>query len=147
MTQEEKQLLFKDLCARLPYGVKVLYTADGLNEICELDSIMTSRKHKDKIFVSLTLPNDSIMTDIESIKPYLRPMSSMTPEEEYEYHQAKNNDYLEIMNKEHHEILKSTTLLFSKAIDFLNSHYLDYRGLIEIGLVLEASKDMYDVKY
>ena len=127
MKQEDKELLLKDLCARVPYGVKVLNMAEGVNEICELDSIMTSRKHKDKIFVSLTLPDDSVMTGIEIVRPYLRPMSSMTEKEQYEYNTAIDND-----------------IEPERIVDWYNLHHFDYRGLIEKGLALEAPEGMYD---
>ena len=143
MIQENKELLMKDLCARLPYGVKVLNMAEGINEVCELDSIMTSRKHKDKIFVSLTLPDDTIMTGIEMVKPYLRPMSSMT-EDERKY-------YIHLLN-----LAKSDRIVTSKGglgtsgagdiIDYLISHHFDYRGLIPMGLALEAPEVMYKNK-
>ena len=137
MTQEEK-LLLKDLCARLPYGVKVFNMAEGVNEVCELDSIMTSRKHKDNIFVSLTLPDDSVMTGIEMIKPYLRPLSSMTKEERKEYNDIIKNTI------DFYDCPKSDDVcFFSPLIDWLNKHHFDYRGLIPIGLALEALEGMY----
>ena len=129
MTKEEKQLLIKDLCARLPYhppiktpsGDRNLY---GLNE------------HNYEATFGAKGP-------VELIKPYLRPMSSMTAEEEYEYHQCKNIDYLEICEMEHAEMLKTTALCFSHATDWLNKNGFDYRGLIPMGLALEAPEGMY----
>ena len=138
MTTEQKELLLKDLCVRLPYGVKVLNTADGLNEICELDSIMTSRKHKDKIFVSLTLPNDSIMTGIESIKPYLRSMSNMTEKELEEYNSFVRKDFPNSFTWSGANIL---LVEFENFLDWLNSHYFDYRGLIERGLAIAVTEE------
>jgi hypothetical protein len=131
MTQEDKELLLKDLCARLPYGVKVLNMAERINEVCELDSIKISRKHKDKIFVSLTLPNDSVMTGIEMVKPYLRPMSSMTEEE--------RKEYWYITSVSNH----------CDAIDWLNKKMFAYRtingfDMFELGLALKAPEGMYD---
>lgn len=145
MIQENKELLMKDLCARLPYGVKVLNMAEGINEVCELDSIMTSRKHKDKIFVSLTLPDDTVMTGIEMVKPYLRPMSSMT-DEEVKY---KLSTFFHIINTNIDGVGYIPTLdSFSaiKFIDWLNAHHFDYRGLIEKGLALEAPEVLYKSK-
>ena len=70
-------------------------------------------------------------------------MSSMTVGEEYEYHQCKNIDYLEVCEMEHREMLKTTALCFSRATDWLNKKGFDYRGLIEKGLALEAPEEMY----
>ena len=125
MIQEDKELLLKDLSARLSCGVKVLDTAEDLNEICELDSIMTSRKYN-KVFVGLTLPDDAIMTGIEMVKPYLRPMSSMTEEERREY-----------------DVLASyfDGISMAESIDWLNSHHFDYRALIDRGLAIEVTSD------
>jgi len=133
MTPEERNLLLKDLCARSPYGVMVLNMAEGVNEVCELDSIMTSRKHKDKIFVSLTLFDDSIMTRIEMVKPFLRPMSSMTEEEKKEYQAFFNYDGVEYPEE---------------YIDWLNEKMFAYRtingkDMFELGLALEAPEGMY----
>jgi len=137
MTQEDKELLLKDLCARLPYGVKVLNMAEGVNKVCELDSVLTSRKHKAQIFVSLTLPDDSVMTGIEMVKPYLFPMSSMTKKEKEEYHELCYQYY-----GVYFDSVRSIDWLNKKMFD----HHTDDEGktMIEKGLALEASKEMYD---
>ena len=119
MTQKDKNLLLKDLCARLPYGVKVNYK--GL--IRPLFSVSPTQHYK------ITLDNaiDGEHNGLEfvrfddEIKPYLRPMSSMTEEE------VEEED--------------NTVMMFLQ--DFYNSHYLDYRGLIEKGLALKAPEGMY----
>lgn len=118
MTQEERKLLLKDLCARLPYGIKFhvesgsYNTDDTLTEIC--------------------LPLNCVNTHFptQSIKPYLRPMSSMTEEEK----------------KEYNSIVYNAISPFYREADFYNSHHLDYRGLIEKGLALEAPEGMYEAK-
>ena len=117
MTQEEKQLLFKDLCARLPYGVKLRYVED---------LVVKKESH------IITLNNiylEHILNGDADIKPYLRPMSSMTEEERKEYYSI-------------YDFSLADNELF-KTIDWLNSHHFDYRGLIPMGLALEAPKDMY----
>lgn len=103
MTDEQKQLLLKDLCGRLPYGMKYQDRIEGGVHI-------------------LTLGTTS---HYERFIPYLRPMSSMTEEEEIYY----NTIY--------------TTLKFYEKEDWLNAHHFDYRGLIPMGLALEATEDMY----
>ena len=121
MTQEEKQLLLKDLCARLPYDVIVerLYIPENNGFSCELS------------YRDFELLND----DNWSIKPYLRPMSSMTKEEEVEC-------YFETDTKTGQRMFVKATDL----IDYFNKHHFDYRGLIEKGLALEAPEGMYNLK-
>ena len=119
MTREEKQLLLKDLCARLPYGV-----------ICQL-----SNKDADvSIIEKLKLGGlEHFIAGSMCVKPYIRPMSSMT-EEEYEESCCVN---------EWTHLEDGTEVPCMAYIDWLNAHHFDYRGLIEKGLALEAPKDMY----
>ena len=77
MTQEEKNLLLRDLCARLPYGVKVL----GYNKYIGTIGVIS----KGAKFQMVYLVEFDKEMGIEYIKPYLRPMSSMTEEEAQEY--------------------------------------------------------------
>lgn len=123
MTQKEKNLLLQDLCARLPYGVIVEYGYKFEDvDKGEKRHILTGRM-LDSYFNNLTLGG----TKVTSIKPYLRPMSSMTEEEKA---------YL-------HSYIPSTEVLANK-IDFLYSHHIDFRGLIPKCLALEAPEDMYN---
>ena len=117
MTQEDKNLLLQDLCARLPYGV-IVYDYDR-EETREM---------------GLGTLHDIMFNDLEC-KPYLRPMSSMTEEEKR---------YLMSL-KYQPSAFKWKNLIISsqEVIDWLNAHHFDYRGLIEKGLALEAPKDMY----
>lgn len=116
MIQEEKQLLLKDLCARLPYRVRARF-CDGVKE--EIDNIW------DIDMFSCAINADYIIDDV---KPYLRPMSSMTEEE----------------LKELNVIFDSCDTEYRvEAQDWLNAHHFDYRGLIEKGLAFEAPEEMY----
>ena len=117
MTQEEQQLLLKDLCARLPYGVKI-------NVNGEEDTLL-------ELGVDTGWVNASY--DIEDIKPYLRPISSMTEDEKEEY------DKLFTIHSQGETYCENW-----EWIDFMNSHHFDYRGLIEKGLALEAPEGMYN---
>lgn len=133
MTQEEKQLLLADLSARLLYKVhcRVFKLNGDIKENDDVlygvvgDNVMTLKSDKDECLMYY------------QIKPYLRSMSIITDEEEKEYYElcvlTSNGGY-----DWHYE----PTL---KSIDWFNSHYLDYRGLIEKGLALEAPKDMYNI--
>ena len=122
MTHEDKELLLKDLCARLPYNVKVkVLNEDILSQDNEEGFIVGKENVNDDCFV-IQCSSDSYVLVYNDFKPYLRPMSSMTEEEKK-------------------ECLKIT---FVEATDWLNSHHLDYRGLIEKGLALEAPAGMYE---
>ena len=121
MAQKDEQLLLKDLCARLSYGVKVQYN----NEIYNIDYISALYME-----VKLDIPANYTIGIFE-IKPYLRPMSSMTEEEKERYHELCDSYY---------------GIYFDSinSIDWLNAHHFDYRGLIEKGLALKAPKGIYD---
>ncbi len=117
MTKEDKELLFKDLCARLPYHVRVkVWLKDGTTEEGFLD---LEHNYAD-VFRDAFYYND-----IKDIKPYLRPMSSMTEEEEYEY----RNVVVCPINRQW------------DVVDWLNAHHYDFRGLIEKGLAIEVTKE------
>lgn len=143
MTQEEKQLLLKDLCARLPYGVKC-QTKNGIGTLISIECSFG----ENLVYVDFghSEAEEYDLNNGDTVKPYLRPMSSMTADEEYEYHQCKNIDYLEICEMKHIEMLETTALCFSHAIDWLNKKGFDYRGLIEKGLALEAPENIYEKK-
>ena len=141
MTQEEKDLLLRDLCGRLPYGVKLLdvsykkYGPLDLLNVGSDGSLLVDAKNEDIQYYPI----------IENVKPYLRKMSSMTEDEgkeledlfhkidapcwvdtEYGYvNFAGGNDFIDT------EIAEVYT-------DWLNKKMFDYRELIEKNLALEA---------
>ena len=107
MTQEQKDLLLKDLCARLPYGIKGNY-----------------QNSDDKLLRSITIvynylkPNGMVMTG--DIKPYLFPLSNMTKEQTEELIKLINTG-----QNDNNEFMRSLC-----RIDFYHKHHFDYRGLI-----------------
>ena len=127
MAQEQKQLLLKDLYARLPYGAFVQFEVDGQKTIKPLTVDFLS----------------STWYHTEWIKPYLRPMSSMTEEEIEEYWTKINNDAPE-MPIDEISTIENIAKCSEVVLDFLNSHYLNYRGLITMGLALPATEGMYN---
>ena len=137
MTQEEKQLLLKDLCARMPYGVKV-HVGD--------DWAMTLRQIDYKCFCECW-ENEYIKNNSRWMLPYLRPMSSMTEEEKRELAEEQKKDeelFLYIIHKsqEGDDSLLGTAIPHY-AEDWANKNHFDYRGLIPMGLALEAPEGMY----
>ena len=142
MTQEDKQLLLVDLSARLPYGVIVrhadyLVDSDGnytgqfwykhgyLCDVCKLDDMTTT------IIESEGSDNEGYehVCFLERTLPYLRPMSSMTEEERKIYAKLLFADLGGVYED------------YYKALDYLNAHHFDYRGLIERGLAIEITKE------
>ena len=134
MTQNEKYLLLKDLCARLPYGVKVNNEIQGdfkiygicenfvfgRNEVCHIDF------------------------DIEKIKPYLFPLSSMTEEQKKDiFHNGKfyidhHNSLCRFpMYEDDYDFVTMEDCL--EIFNKLNKYHLDYRGLIPMGLAIDAT--------
>ena len=125
MNKEDKELLLRDLSARLSYGVLVQHE-NCKNAELKLVAVFTDgRIGVEENGIGLT------PTSVDMCKPYLRPMSSMIEEE----------------RKEHnlHRLSKWSTYseYCANVIDWLNAHHFDYRGLIERGLALEAPNGMY----
>lgn len=113
MTTEDKELLLKDLCGRLPYGVKVLYE----EEIYQISEVLIFNE-------TITICGEKgypIEVEIQKVKPYLLPISNMT------------KDQKKYIRDKHpfgatHEVF-----------DWLDENNYDYRGLIEKGLAIDAT--------
>ena len=126
MTQKEKQLLLKDLCTRLPYRVIV-----QVKDWTTLDTELKTGH--------IRLLQDGVI----ELKPYLRPMESMTEEEDNEWNGLNIDPLLEAV-KERHTRIEDLMLRAKsqyKPIDWLNAHHFDYRGLIEKGLAIAVTEE------
>jgi hypothetical protein len=171
MTSDERQLLMQELCARLPYGLKVQIDFGehcikyGIDRYVD-DTVICVWPETFEVGVN----DEDKACVIEDVKPYLRPMSSMT-EEEKNYikniARFKQSDGIHYDDGVHYMPIYQETLDdqwktdgkfppilgdiyrfmldygYILLIDFFNSHHLDYRGLIPIGLALEAQEGMY----
>ena len=138
LTPEQRALLYKDLCARIPYNVQ-----------CEIGGL----EHGPYTFCG----SDTDLNDFRAGRlfiPYLRPMSSMT-EEERQYaneHFFDKSDNFEIDDvgemfvcPQPYETVYTLALAYqSEYFDWLNAHHFDYRRLIEKNLALEAPERMYN---
>lgn len=131
MTQEQKDLLLKDLCARLPYGVKLHCSSNVM--ICigpyTLNTIVL-----DRIF-----NNNTEYVPFDEFKPYLFPMSSMTDEQK-EF--IKNKFCYDWDIDDHPYSLWAHCIVIGDAdelIDWFHKNHIDYRGLIEKGLAIDAT--------
>lgn len=136
MTQEQKQLLLKALCAMSLYEVKCL--CDSGDRPLTIAYINRGKVHIEEY------PQPTY--DIDAVKPYLRPISSITEEEEREVNGLLSEVYdFTFRMDELLELIQMQKEIPFHYIDWLNSHHFDYRGLIEKGLALEAPEDMYQI--
>ena len=133
MTQEQKHLLLVDLSARLPY-----------QPICEFTDT------EDDFCIATAALGYSLRDFISGkvlIKPYLRPMESMTEEEKAELQKEHLKDeklFIECINKSRAgDNSMRGKVITHFAADWCNKNMFDYRGLIPMGLALEATEDMY----
>lgn len=118
MIQEDKQLVLKDLCARLPYGVKV-------------ESVFINTDTKKRKSCGIEVFDATCILLIKDgfgeFKPYLFPLSSMTKEQENEYQYITER------------WMYDPSYSISDSTDWLNKNHFDYRGLIEKGLAIDAT--------
>ncbi len=118
MLQEHKELLLKDLCARLPYGVKFLRESWNYEWDQELSVIEVLEDIDKDGYI-----NKTKVYNVEDIKPYLFPLSSMTEKQEKEWLYTLSSDY---------HITYDT-------VDWCNKNHFDHRGLIPMGLAIDAT--------
>lgn len=129
MTQKDKDLLFKDLCARLPYGVKLGFYAEATKHTYTY-TLLGLEPQDDKPIIAKTDHGNFCML-ADYIKPYLFPLSSMTEEQRKEFELISDLSYASAYGEE---------IVFSvKIIDWFNKNHFDYRGLIEKDLALDAT--------
>lgn len=125
MEQKDKDLLLADLCARLPYGVKF---ATKYSHFKDTHELLVINKHS-----TIVETFKMLWWDIEDVKPYLRPMSSMTEEEKLMYEGLM--------------IGTDNVSYMLDVIDWLNKRMFDYRELIPKGLAEIAPEGMYELNY
>ena len=135
MNKKDKDLLIKDLSARVFYGVKFTF-GNNIYTMKGIDLIVTDEGDWEYAVTAKGI----VPIEIDFIKPYLRPMSSMTEEE-----RGKYMDFIEWSYNDYDGI---TTTCIDKErlheyLNFIYSHHLDDNNFIEKGLALEAPEDMY----
>lgn len=125
MTQNEKDLIFKDICSRLPYGVKA-----------EKYTIRMDGEFVPQANVEIVTAEDIIAQNKcpgYIIKPYLFPISSMTEEQKQELYNLAEETAFQIIHSEDGNPQPQI------AIDWYNKNHFDYRGLIPMGLAKDAT--------
>ena len=155
MTQEEKELLLKDLCARLPWSVKI----DCFSVHRTLESISIDSDG----FITIDCGEEHFYHPFSNelhkgCLPYLRSMESMTEKEVQEIRNELNsknlgrlissknfnkfNNILWFTEMQQYECVSAE--MMDVVINYLDRRFLDHRGLIPMGLALEAKEGMYN---
>ena len=144
MTQNEKDLLLKDLCGRLPYKPIVHIDDCGIWDLRGVDHD-DSAELRDRVIVwhGKNYPSSKNSFPIINCKPYLFPMSSMTEEQKYTcpIGVGELEIFIENANWSIMQIMPDSIIPF---FDWLHKNHFDYRGLIPLGLAIDATgKDIY----
>lgn len=131
MKQKDKDLLFEDLCGRLPYGVKV--HAKYTDTDVEVEKVGVLSMIDTDTVVAFTSDDTNYYNyvAIYEVKPYLFPLSSMTDEQKREFDISMDMGYAAAYNAEIN--------CANRMIDFFNKYHLDYRGFIPMGLAIDAT--------
>jgi len=152
MNKEEKELLNKLLCAMFPYRVicSVVHKKDG--RLVEEDMKLSGMFEDGNFYFT----DEMGSTYSDNYIPYLRPMSSMTEDEQKVFSDIES-EFLETLvkkvqqikddNERRHLLQKAVAKRTYEMVQFYNKSHLDYNGLIEKGLALEAPKGMYERRY
>ena len=125
LLNSDKELLLKDLCARLPYGVKV-GTTDNDGSLENVWDTLWFNTFTEDVKLTHSIEDADKIIDISETKPYLFHLSSMTEEQKAE---------LSMLVVGVEDIFKS----FLIEVEFYHKHHIDYRGLIEKSLALDAT--------
>jgi hypothetical protein len=133
MTREDKKLLLKDLCTRLPYGVKVYAKYVDADTEVEKVGVLSMVDNDTVIAFTCDDTNCYNYVAIHEVKPYLFPLSSMTEEQKKEFDQLLELELKAINDEIDH--VQATAF----EVDFYNKHHFDWRGLIPKGLAIDAT--------
>lgn len=147
MTQEDNDLLLKDLCARLPYGVICKCYHTEFDEWDGKPFVANYNETLNNIDVNGFFLAGGFSYEIDEVKPYLRPMSSMTEGEKEEMHNFLSpegtaiyeNDGVALPMNHCGEFIPYEFM--GRIIQYLLEHHFDYIGLIEKGLAIEVTQE------
>lgn len=132
MTQEDKELLLKDLCSRLPYGVIVnAHYKDGDGWKNNDRKLLGVYQHDGQVYL------DGVYTTIDNVKPYLRPLFSMTEEEQFQLGK--------LLGAASYNMLKENYSSLKELLEYVYKNHIDLFGLIPMGFAVEASEGMYNI--
>lgn len=140
MTQEDKDLLLRDLSTRLPYGVKLGFYAEATKQTYTCTLLGLEPQDEKPVIAKTDCGNFCILAD--HVKPYLFPMSSMTEEQREELFIVVLDEQVSISDCSFNDMTGYSEILTNyiiDAIDWFNKNHFDYRGLIPMGLALDAT--------
>ena len=152
MKQKDKEVLLVDLCARLPYGVKILHKGWNYEWDDELSTVeRVVGIDEDFIYTKVIdthngeeYRDDKWPIDTFDDKLLLRPMSSMTNEERFEIEQITGpdieirDDFINLLSP---SVKRFSYLELLAIFEWLNVHHFDYNGLINKGLAIAVTED------
>lgn len=136
MEKGKKQLIITDICARLPYGIKVHRFSDNVDIDIDIENFSHFLEYSED----------------DEFKSYLRPLSSMTDDEKNVYHKLLQMSVTVVMPN---MVRKETTYIvdleddgdgLNRLYDWFNENHFDYRGLIPMGLALESPENIYKIE-
>lgn len=145
MTQNEKDLLMKDLCARLQYGVKCQVQEDEYIYIGTLCRIEVDNKNGHLLDFVETISGLDCQVYLTEVKPCLFPLSSLTKEHrniisnKIREIQINNPPFGRIHDSGTDNLLNNITLCAQWLINYYIENHFDYNGLIEKGLAIDAT--------
>ena len=145
MNDKDKELLFIDLCGRIPYKVR-MFEIEPINDI-QSNLTLLSITNKESV-ICITPSGGVIGSSIDGFKPYLFPISSMTEEQREEFLNIQTEERQILLNAlieyKSGKYDKIPIIAPYKQIEWLNKNHFDYRGLIEKGLAIDATdKNIY----
>ena len=140
MNDKDKELLFIDLCGRIPYKVR-MFEIEPINDI-QSNLTLLSITNKESV-ICITPSGGVIGSSIDAFKPYLFPLSSMTEEQREEFLNIQTEERQILLNAlieyKSGKYDKIPIIAPYKQIEWLNKNHFDYRGLIEKSLALDAT--------
>lgn len=140
MNEQDRELLFIDLCGRIPYEVR-MFEIEPINDI-QSNLTLLSITNKESV-ICITPSGGVIGSSIDAFKPYLFPLSSMTEEQREEFLNIQTEERQILLNAlieyKSGKYDKIPIIAPYKQIDWLNKNHFDYRGLIERGLAIDAT--------
>ena len=136
MTQEDKELLLRDLCGRLPYSVKIKSPSNCWTSEMSTMELSEIFKGDDGLF---RIGDTGAL--LEYSKPYLFPMSSMTEKQRKQLESITHYN-IELHADRYYNVVDIDS--FTELQEFYNRHHLDYNNLISLGLAIDATgKNIY----